>query len=77
MSTNEQVVRNFIEAWSRLDPAELAGFFHESGVYHNVPAKPVEGRESVQSVHLWLYQHLDRNRLGDFVLVRGGRLGDV
>ena len=29
MSTNEQVVRNFIEAWSRLDPAELAGFFHE------------------------------------------------
>ena len=48
MSTNEQVVRNFIEAWSRLDPAELAGFFHESGVYHNMPAKPVEGRESVQ-----------------------------
>lgn len=49
MSTNEQIVRNFIEAWSRLDPVELAGFFHASGVYHNMPAKPVEGREHVQA----------------------------
>ncbi len=49
MSNNVEVVRSFIEAWSRLDPAELAGFFHESGVYHNMPAKPVVGRETVQT----------------------------
>ena len=49
MDENEQVIRNFIEAWSRLDPKELAGYFAEDGVYHNMPAGPVSGRANVEN----------------------------
>jgi limonene-1,2-epoxide hydrolase len=30
--SNESIVQEFIEAWSRLDPKELAGYFAEDGV---------------------------------------------
>ena len=33
MADNESIIRSFIEAWSRLDPAELASYFAEDGVY--------------------------------------------
>lgn len=49
MAANAEIVRNFIAAWSRLDAAELAGFFTEDGVYHNMPARPVAGRAAVQA----------------------------
>jgi limonene-1,2-epoxide hydrolase len=48
MADNEQVIRNFIAAWSRLDAAELAGYFTDDGCYHNIPAQPVRGREAVE-----------------------------
>jgi limonene-1,2-epoxide hydrolase len=47
---NEQIIRDFIEAWSRLDPEELSSFFTEDGVYHNMPAAPVGGRENVKAM---------------------------
>lgn len=46
---NEQIVRDFIGAWSRLDPEELAAFFCEDGVYHNIPAGPVSGRAHIEN----------------------------
>jgi limonene-1,2-epoxide hydrolase len=49
MDANEQVIRNFIEAWSRLDPEELAGYFAEDGVYQNMPAGAVSGRTNVEN----------------------------
>ena len=49
-SENERVIRDFIEAWSRLDPAELASFFTEDGVYHNMPSGPVQGRANVEEL---------------------------
>jgi limonene-1,2-epoxide hydrolase len=49
MSDNEQVVRDFLGAWSRLDPSELAAYFTEDGCYHNVPTGPVSGREQVEA----------------------------
>ena len=49
MSDNETIIRNFIAAWSRLDADELAGFFTPDGVYHNMPAGPVAGREKVRA----------------------------
>lgn len=49
MPSNEQVVRDFLSAWSRLDPAELAGYFTDDGCYHNVPTGPVRGREQVEA----------------------------
>jgi len=45
---NVEIIREFIEAWSRLDAAELAGYFAEDGVYYNMPAAPVTGRENVE-----------------------------
>ena len=49
MGENARIVRDFIAAWSRLDAAELAAFFTEDGVYHNMPARPVAGRAAVQA----------------------------
>jgi limonene-1,2-epoxide hydrolase len=48
MSANQQLVREFCQAWSRLDPAELASYFTEDGVYHNMPIGPVSGRERIE-----------------------------
>jgi len=50
MTENERIVRDFIHAWSRLDADELAGFFTEDGVYHNMPMQPVRGRENVRKL---------------------------
>jgi limonene-1,2-epoxide hydrolase len=47
---NEKIIREFIEAWSRLDPKELASYFTEDGVYHNMPSGPVGGRENVEKM---------------------------
>jgi limonene-1,2-epoxide hydrolase len=47
---NEKIVREFIEAWSRLDPEELSNYFTEDGVYHNMPTGPVGGRENVKKM---------------------------
>jgi ketosteroid isomerase-like protein len=42
---NEQVVLDFFAAWSRLDAAEIAGYFTEDGIYHNMPSpEGVQGR---------------------------------
>jgi limonene-1,2-epoxide hydrolase len=48
VADNVRTIREFIAAWSRLDAAELAAFFTEDGVYHNMPARPVSGRAAVQ-----------------------------
>ena len=44
MSTNEQIVRDFIKAWSTLDVDRIVSFFADDGVYHNMPIAPVSGR---------------------------------
>jgi limonene-1,2-epoxide hydrolase len=47
---NEEIIREFIDAWSRLDPEELASYFAEDGAYHNMPSGPVAGRENVKQM---------------------------
>lgn len=49
MRSNEDVVREFIGAWSRLDADELAASFALDGVYHNMPMAPVVGRAQVRA----------------------------
>ena len=49
MNENERIVRDFIAAWSRLNPEELASYFTEDGCYFNIPTQPVRGRESVEN----------------------------
>lgn len=48
MKSNVDVIREFIDAWSRLDADELAGYFTEDGSYHNMPTGPVTGRDNVR-----------------------------
>jgi limonene-1,2-epoxide hydrolase len=50
MEANERVIRDFIAAWSRLDAKELAGYFAEDGVYHNMPMAPISGRGNVEKL---------------------------
>ncbi len=47
---NERIVRDFVDAWSRLDPEELSRYFAEDGIYHNMPTGPVAGRENVKNM---------------------------
>jgi limonene-1,2-epoxide hydrolase len=48
MSQNEQMIREFIAAWSNLDPIELASYFTEDGTYHNIPSGPITGRLNIE-----------------------------
>lgn len=50
MTDNARIVSDFIEAWSRLDPDELASYFTEDGVYHNMPVQAVAGRDAVRAM---------------------------
>jgi limonene-1,2-epoxide hydrolase len=48
MSSNEQIVRDFIGAWSRLNVDELLAYFTEDGVYYNMPIAPVSGHKQLR-----------------------------
>jgi limonene-1,2-epoxide hydrolase len=50
MEANERLIRDFVAAWSRLDAKELAGYFAEDGVYHNMPMAPISGRANVEKL---------------------------
>ncbi len=48
MESPIEVVRRFCAAWSDdMGAAELAAFFTEDAVYHNIPLEPVTGRENI------------------------------
>jgi limonene-1,2-epoxide hydrolase len=49
MSNNDQVIRDFAAAWSRLDANELAGYFTEDAVYHNIPMEIIVGRDNIRA----------------------------
>ena len=44
----EETVTEFCAKWSAPDPAELASYFTEDGVYHNIPMERVVGRTAVE-----------------------------
>ena len=48
MTTNAEIVRNFIAAWSRLDADEIVAFFTPDGTYHNMMNKPVSGHDNLR-----------------------------
>jgi len=48
MESPIEVVRRFCAAWSDdIGAAELAAFFTDNAVYHNIPLTPVIGREAI------------------------------
>jgi limonene-1,2-epoxide hydrolase len=49
MTRQEQVVREFCAAWSKLDLDALMAYFTTDAVYHNIPMDPVEGTDAIRS----------------------------
>jgi limonene-1,2-epoxide hydrolase len=47
--TPEDVVRQFCSAVARADVHELAAFFTDDAVYHNIPIAPVSGRAAIEA----------------------------
>src|SRR5690349_11817701 len=51
MESPIEVVRRFCAAWSgNMGAAELAAFFTEDAIYHNIPLEPVTGRENIATI---------------------------
>jgi limonene-1,2-epoxide hydrolase len=48
LGRNEQLTRDFFDAWERMDEAAIVAAFAEDAVYHNIPYKPVSGLEKIQ-----------------------------
>jgi limonene-1,2-epoxide hydrolase len=48
MESPIDVVHRFCAAWSdNVGTAELAAFFTDDAIYHNIPLAPVNGREAI------------------------------
>jgi limonene-1,2-epoxide hydrolase len=47
--TPEETVRRFCDAVERRDVKELASFFTDDAVYHNIPLAPVTGRAAIEA----------------------------
>ena len=51
MESPIDLVRRFCTAWTdNTGAAELAAFFTEDAVYHNIPQDPVTGRENIATI---------------------------
>ncbi|HET6734260.1 SgcJ/EcaC family oxidoreductase [Mycobacterium sp.] len=44
----DDLVTEFCKKWATPDPDELAGYFTDDAVYHNIPMEPVKGREAIK-----------------------------
>jgi len=48
MGEAETLVREFCDAWSKLDAELLVSYFTDDAVYHNIPLAPLEGRDAIR-----------------------------
>jgi limonene-1,2-epoxide hydrolase len=49
MESPIELVRRFCAAWSdNIGATELAAFFTDDAVYHNIPMAPITGREAIE-----------------------------
>ena len=44
-----EIVRRFCAAWSNASPDEIAGYFTDDAVYHNIPMDPISGRDTIKT----------------------------
>jgi limonene-1,2-epoxide hydrolase len=71
---NVELVRRFCAAWSGLSPDELAGYFAEDAVYHNIPMEPARGKPAIRS---FLEQFATGASAASFELARVAATGNV
>src|SRR5689334_10227153 len=48
MTSADTVVTEFCRQWSTPDPEQLAEWFTEDAIYHNIPMPPAEGRQAIK-----------------------------
>ena len=46
---NDEMVREFLQAWERRDTEHIVGRFAEGGVYHSIPLTPIVGRDAIRA----------------------------
>jgi limonene-1,2-epoxide hydrolase len=44
----DELITEFCKRWASPNPDELAGYFTEDAVYHNIPMEPVQGRAAIK-----------------------------
>jgi limonene-1,2-epoxide hydrolase len=44
-----ETVRRFCAVWSNVDADEIAAFFTDDAVYHNIPMDPIAGRDTIKT----------------------------
>lgn len=44
----DELVTEFCALWADPDPAQLASFFTDDGIYHNMPMPPTQGPAAIQ-----------------------------
>ena len=49
MSAAADLITEFCALWADPDPAVIAGYFTEDAVYHNIPMRPLEGRDEIRT----------------------------
>lgn len=58
---NEELVQQFLKLWATRDKEGMAAMFAVDGVYDNVPdAKPMHGREAIETWLGFVFDHLTR-----------------
>lgn len=48
-AANEDLVREFCQAFSRRDIDEILGYFSDDAVYHNIPLAPAQGTAAIRA----------------------------
>ena len=46
---NVSIIQEFINDWSTLDVEKLVSYFAEDGIYHNMPAGPIQGHDNLRA----------------------------
>ena len=44
-----EIVRRFCAVWSNVNADEIAEFFTDDAVYHNIPMDPLTGRDAIKT----------------------------
>jgi limonene-1,2-epoxide hydrolase len=44
----ESTIKEFFEAWSRLNVDHIMDFFTDDAVFHNIPLEPAAGKDSIR-----------------------------
>lgn len=54
-----EVVKNWVNAFNRADPDEVAAFYAEDAVNHQVVREPIRGREAIRAMFAREFGHAE------------------